>query len=359
MSVLPLPIPASVTSAGLRPATPRAGMTLIKIMIAVTIVSTLTAWVVGATRDMGRITEANALDVRLAREGRRALARLLEDLERAGIRRLDMQGVQDADPADDLHFPHVYYDGVPVTSRGPGGRVGFDAVEFSERGHAHAPVPILGAEAYAATLGLESGDPLVQAALVLALPADQDEEGRPDMDVLGPGGLAGPDGIPELDCNGDGRLSQDTSDLVHPAPFKGLDEQRVTIDPVTRLVWSRNEVSWIVREGAGGQRELVRRIRDLRLPTSAPDYPFRVEVIARDIDWFDVKYAEDLQYWDRPEELEGGALDGSSADALVPANALVVTLWMRGIDRQGHPHHFRTEAIARLPLGEQRFPEAP
>jgi prepilin-type N-terminal cleavage/methylation domain-containing protein len=334
-----------------------AGLTLIEVMIAVTIISTLTAWVVGATRDMGRITEANALDVRLAREGREALTRLRADLQRAGIRRVDMEGLQDDDPADDLHFPHVYYDGVPGRARRAGGREGLDAPAFQSRGHEHAPAPILGEEAYATALGLEPGETLRQASLILALPADQDLDGRPDMDVLGPGGTAGPDGIPELDCNGDGRLSQATSDLVHPDTFKGLDEQRVAIDPLTRLVWSRNEVAWIVREGQGGQRELVRRTRDLRVAPGNPEYPFRVEVVARDIDWFDIKYAEDLQFWDRPED-PGGDSNPSGADALVPANALVVTLWMRGLDRQGHPHHFRTEAIVRLPLGEQRFPEA-
>lgn len=336
----------------MRITTSRAGFTIIELLLAVTLVSTLTAWVVGATRDMGRITESNALDVRLARDGRRAMQRLLADLQRTGIRRLDVLGSVDSDPSDDLHFPHVYYDGLPGTPRAIGGREGLDALTFRQRGHTHDAAPIAGADAYRGILGLGRNDPLVQASLILALPADQDGDQRPDMDVLGPAGA--PDGVPELDCNRDGVLSQSADDLTHSDPWLGLSADRCVVDERTRLVWSRGEVSWIVRAASDGSNELVRRVRDLRVDPTDAEYPFRAEVVARGVDWLDIKYAEDLQYWDRPEDVEG---EFGIADAVVPANALCLTLWMRGVDRQGRAHHYRVESIARLPLGEQMFPE--
>jgi hypothetical protein len=324
------------------------GTSLLEILIVAGILGTLSSWVVGATQDMSDMTAANALDVQLARDARKAMARIRGDLGMTGIRMVD-----------GLHYPHLYYNGVPGTARMAGSRQALDASEFISRGHSHVPAPIQGMIAYVDRLGLDRNDPLIQSSLILALPADQDANGRPDHDVLGYS-ISGPygewvgDGIPELDCNGDGVLSQEISDLVHPDLYLGLDGARLEVDEETRIAWSLNDIAWIVEPGPNGRNNLIRRIRDPRVPLGDPNYPFRREVIAEGVDWLDIKYAEDLQYWERQEDFDPA--DGGLG-VVVAANALVVTMWMRGVDSRGRAHHYRAESILRLPFGDARFPD--
>ena len=63
------------------------------------------------------------------------------------------------------------------------------------------------------------------------------------------------DGTPELDGNGDGFVSDDTEDV------QGIwDPQANTISATSRLVWSHEDVAYVVLESVAGENELVRLV---------------------------------------------------------------------------------------------------
>ncbi|MBK7876035.1 MAG: hypothetical protein IPJ77_09825 [Planctomycetes bacterium] len=162
---------------------------------------------------------------------------------------------------DGVHaFPYVFADG--------------DATgDFSE--HAHAPA------SHAAQAGDADFGPTRE--IVFLLPQDLDDDGDPDTGLL-------PDGRPDLDASGD-------------------------------LVWSVDEISFVLVTGADGVNVLERRV-------NAADG----RSVARNV--------------------ERVTFDTSAEDpVLVPFGAVRVRLWLRQLDERGALHRHVVEQTVRLRNG--------
>lgn len=129
----------------------RTGYTLIKIIIAVAILTLLARAVVEASGMMGRLTTTGNVQTVMQIEGERALESIVGDLRRSGF--VTVAGKQ---------FPYVFDDGVAAG--------GFAA-------HAHQP----------ATSEAQDGDLDFGSTreIVIVLPADADGDGRPDLNDEG------------------------------------------------------------------------------------------------------------------------------------------------------------------------------
>ena len=90
------------------------------------------------------------------------------------------------------------------------------------------------------------------ALLPVAAKACPDKpHGPPDFTEIDVDG----DGIPELDGNGDGVVSDEPEDV------QGIwDERAHTISAGSRLVWSHEDIAYMVLESAAGENELVRLV---------------------------------------------------------------------------------------------------
>lgn len=252
----------------------RAGFTLLELVLGATVLALLAKTLVSATMSASRLTESGNVESRVQRDSDRALRRIMEDLRTSGFQTVN-----------DREYPHIF----------TGGEAGAD---FSE--HTHLPAP------QEARSGDADFGPM--CSIVLCAPSDLDGNGRPELDVDG-------DGVPELDGNGDGVLSDETADT------KGIwDERANTISANSRLVWSHDDVSYVVLESAAGENELVRLV-------AAGDGGR--EVLARSV--------ERLSF----ETVQPGS-------ASVSAGTVRVRLDFRATTESGFVHRSSSQALVRL-----------
>lgn len=260
------------------PSPRRAGFTLVEMVIGVTILAVIARLLVGASQASSSMTELGNIEGEIFRQGERALGSILGDLRRSGYVTVDGKS-----------YPHVFDAG----AAGPG----FDA-------YIHQPGPQAAA----------AGDPDfgVMRSLVLCLPSDLDGDGRPELDADG-------DGVPELDGDRDGTPTDD------PADVAGLwDPMENTIHADTRVVWSHQDVGYVVTAtGPGGENELVRLV---------DGGAGGRKVLAR--------HVERVQF-DTP----------ASAGFTIPGGTVRVRIFFRVPDSQGRVFRSRTEATVRLRNG--------
>ena len=192
----------------------RAGFTLLEMILGATILALLAPTMISATPSVSRLTESGNLESRIQRDSDRAMARIMEDLRMSGFHTVN-----------EREYPHIFADGQPAS-------------DFGDFEHTSAP--------QAATPGEADYGPM--CSIILCAPSDLDGNGRPEIDVDG-------DGIPELDGNGDGVVSDEPEDV------QGIwDERAHTISAGSRLVWSHEDIAYMVLESAAGENELVRLV---------------------------------------------------------------------------------------------------
>lgn len=256
----------------------RDGFTLVEMVIGVTILAVIARLLVGASEASSSMTELGNIEGEVFRQGERALGSILDDLRRSGYVTVDGKA-----------YPHLYDAGVA----GPG----FEA-------YAYQPGP----QAAVAT----DPDFGVVRSIVLCLPSDLDNDGRPELDADG-------DGTPELDADGDGTPTDDPTDVG------GLwDPFENTIHPDTRVVWSHQDVGYVVTAtGPGGENELVRLV---------DGGAGGRKVLAR--------HVERVQF-DTP----------ATAGFTIPGGTVRVRIFFRVPDSQGRVYRSRTEATVRLRNG--------
>lgn len=255
------------------------GFTVIEVVLGITVIAILARMLIAATDSIGAMTEAGNTEAHLAQESEAALQSILDDLRRSGFQD-DINGLPAAES-----YPYVFE---------PGTAAGFFAA------HDYVPAP------QAAQPGDIDFGPI--GSIVLCVPSDLDGNGRPEVDVDA-------DGTPELDGNGDGVLSDDASDVA------GLwDPARATIDPDTGVVWSRDEVSYVLTASPTGQNELVRLVGNGAAGR---------RVVARSV--------ERIQFFRN---------DVSNLDPL--SNTVRVELYFRATDADGRLYRTSSEATVKL-----------
>lgn len=197
-----------------RGTTLRAGFTLLEMILGATVLALLAKTMVSATSSVSLLTESGNLESRIQRDSDRALSQIMEDLRMSGFHTVN-----------DRVYPHVFTNGQPDAT----------FAEFT-----HTPAPQAAAE------GDVDFGPMY--SIVLCAPSDIDENGRPEIDVDG-------NGIPELDANGDGFVSDEPEDVT------GIwNEREYTISDLSRLVWSHEDIAYVVTQSEAGDNELVRLV---------------------------------------------------------------------------------------------------
>jgi len=265
----------------------RAGFSLVEMILVVAVLAMLARMLVETSSSMGRVTSSATVEGILQLEGEEALASIVGDLRHSGF-----HGVGSASPGAMIggkSFPYVFDDGAPP------------AFEFGLHVHASAP----------ATARPNDPDFGPQRSIVFVLPSDLDRDERPELDADG-------DGWPELDGNGDGLHTDDPSDVDSL-----WDELANTIHPDTGLVWSHNEVSYVVVVLVDGSRVLQRRV---------DNDPATAKIVAR--------HVERVQF-DTPE----------SSGWTVPLGAVRVQIFFRMMDKDGRLYRARNEVTVRLRNG--------
>lgn len=255
----------------------RAGFSLVELTVVISILSVLALGLVQASESMGQLTASGNTQAGLQREGDRAQRTILADLRWAGIRDLDGR-----------RYPHIF--------DGPDSPSGFAE-------HSYDP----------AEQDALPGDPDfgLPHALVFVAPADIDADGRPDFDL-------NRNGIPELNQDGDDQFSESPADLVDWVAADNF------IELETGLVWSRDEISYVVVTGVDGRNRLERRVN--ADPTSA-------QTVALDVERLEVESAEDTGFE-------------------IPTNALRIAVHFRKSDLIGTVYRYQIEFVVRLRNGE-------
>ena len=250
------------------------GFTLLEMILGATVLALLAKTMISATTSVSHLTESGNLESRIQRDSDRAMGRIMEDLRMSGFHTVNGRA-----------YPHVFLNGEPDS-------------EFREFEHTPAP--------QAAAPGEAAHGPM--CSIVLCAPSDLDGNGRPEIDVDG-------DGTPELDGNGDGSVSDEPEDVL------GIwDEQSPTISARSRLVWSHEDIAYMVIESAAGENELVRLVSNGEGGR---------EVLARSV--------ERLTF----ETSQPGA-------ASVSAGTVRVRIDFRATTESGHLFRTHSEALVRL-----------
>ena len=165
---------------------------------------------------VSRMTSTGNINAVLQEEGESALREIIADLRRSGIHQGEVNGTW---------YPYYFEDGVadaPFTV------------------HSHPPAD---SEADA-----DDSDFGPNREIVFVLPSDLDDDGRPDVDT-------DDDLTPELDGDGDGTRTDSASDT------NGIwDPARNTVHPESGVVWSHDEISYVVITGPDGVNYLERRV---------------------------------------------------------------------------------------------------
>lgn len=253
----------------------RAGFTLMEVLMTASILGVLARSLILLGQGMGSMSQTGSALSLLQFEATKAQDAIMEDLRRSGLRTVAGKA-----------FPYIYENGAP----GPG---------FEQ----HTYVP--------STQGAQAGeiDFGAQRALVFLLPADLDRDGRPDMDT-------DLNGVPELDGNRDGLLSEDNADLG------SWDPTLNSIDPETGLVWSQNEWGYAILDGPDGRPYLERRMGGVLQKR-----------IAKDVERLYIENCAETGFQ-------------------IPANALRISLFLRRTDTDGVVYRHSVQWVVSLRNGE-------
>lgn len=256
----------------------RAGFTLTEITMVVALLGIMALGLLDSSRSIARLTVTGSTIALLQEQGDRAQRSMMDELRRSGIWELEGR-----------RYPYIFEGSEPTPA-------------FSE--HAYTPG---GQEAEA-----RDSDFGAAHCVVFVLPADLDEDGRPDMDL-------DRNGIPELDGNGDGARSEDASDLA--GIWNSLES---TVDPLSGLLWQHEALSYLVLTGFDGRNRLVRR----RNGDAATD-----KVVALDVERLDVQTAADTGYQ-------------------IPTNALSIAVYFRCRNTEGVLFRYAVQFVVGLGNGE-------
>lgn len=253
----------------------RSGFTLIEVMVSATILAILARSLVMVSGGMGALSQTGGSLSLLQQQSTKAQAALFSDLRNSGFMMVAGRS-----------FPHVFENGEPG--------VGFEA-------HAHAP----GEQ----TANANESDFGAHGAVVFLRPSDIDNDGRPDMDL-------DLNGVPELDGNGDGVLSEEWADT------QAWDANLYRVDPETGLVWDLAEVRYAVLDGPDGRTYLERwvgGVLDRR--------------VAHGVERFQVETSLDTGYQ-------------------IPTNALRISLFLRKTDSDGVTYRHSAQWVIKLQNGD-------
>ncbi len=253
----------------------RSGFTLLEVVMTTTILGVLARSLIQLADGMGSMSKTGGSMSLMQFEATKAQSAMMADLRRSGLL-----------VAGARSLPHVFENGVP---------------EASFEIHAHTPA------AQSAMPG--ESDFGAHRSIVFLLPADFDEDGRPDLDV-------DLDGFPELDGNGDGVYSDDVEDLV------GWDATNFQIDGDTGLVWDLAEYSYQVRTGPDGRNYLEKRRAGVL-----------VKHVAKDVERLFVETPAQTGF-------------------VIPTNALRFSLFLRKQDTDGVTYRHSVQWVSSLRNGE-------
>lgn len=189
-------------------------MSLVEVVLVGSILMMLASTLVETSTSMSRVTSSGSAQAQLLEQGNRALKAILADLRRSGMVTLD-----------GLEYPYVFDDG------------------NASDGHDQHDHVVCNQEADA-----NDNDFGIMRELILALPADLDENGIPDLDMNG-------NGWPEFDGDKDGTASESDED------YAGIDWDPAehTIEDGTGVVWTHSEVSYVTVTHPDGINYLERR----------------------------------------------------------------------------------------------------
>ena len=195
-----------------------AGLSVVEIVLVASILGLLARALIEATTSMSRVTSSGNVESLLQERGERALRTIVQDLRRSGY-------LADVGAGGLRAYPYTFDAGVA------------DDPLYAH--HDHAP----------AMKEADPGDPDFgpDREIVILLPSDFDDDERPDLDL-------DLNGVPELDGNGDGVRSEDASDTVDFVP------DQATIRPDTGLIWSHDEISYVLVTRPDGENYLERRV---------------------------------------------------------------------------------------------------
>lgn len=257
----------------------RAGFTLIEMILGVAVLAVLARMLISASDSMSGLTESGNIEARIQRESDRAMGQIMEDLRMSGF-----------ETVNGRNYPYVF----------DGGQADGAFGGFTYQAAPQSAAP---------------GDPDfgVIRSIVLCLPSDFDGNGRPEIDADG-------DGTPELDGNGDGIVSDDADDVAgiwNPDDASIPDEEK-------RLVWTHDDVAYVLVAGPTGDSELVRLVAN-----GAVDR----RVVARNV--------ERIQFD-----------TSTTAPADVPLGSVRAQLFFRETDSEGRVYRATTEAMVRLRNGD-------
>lgn len=190
----------------------RQGLSLVEILLVASILGLLARALVESTGSLSRVTSTGSVQALLQEQGEKALRSIIDDLRMSGFVTL----------GNFRSYPLTFDDG--------------DA-PWDE--HDHVP----------ATQTAEAGDPDFGPSreIVFVQPSDIDGDGRPDVDIDG-------NGTPELDADHDGSRSDGE------AAAAGWDPSANTVMLETGLVWSHQELSYVLVTLPDGRNWLERRV---------------------------------------------------------------------------------------------------
>ncbi|HIF41050.1 MAG TPA: hypothetical protein EYQ74_08125 [Planctomycetes bacterium] len=192
----------------------RAGVSLIEVVLAASLMSLLARALVESANSMSLVTSRGSIRALLQIEGQKAVKTMISELGSSAIRTVNGKS-----------YPYTFDDAEAA---------------FQYAAHTHNP-PTMGAVTGDSDFG-------TLREIVFVRTADLDTDGRPDMDT-------DLNGVPELDGDGDGMRSESFADL------DGIwVAGENTVDSVSGVIWPHTEWSYVLTTRADGINCLQRRM---------------------------------------------------------------------------------------------------
>ena len=241
------------------------GFTLVEIVVASSVLLVMAGSLITALKGIRGITDSGSMEVKLQTSGERAVSTIMDDMRRSGFVDVDVGG---GPPLQS--FPYIFKDGDPTlgwtwgTEPSGANPDNTDPPVTPMLMHAHAP----------ATKAAQPGDPDFgpNQEIVFVIPAD-----------------ANADGVPDIDASGN-------------------------------IVWSPNQISYVLVTRADGNNYIERRVNGLNGQKVA-------------------MYVERLVFDDNTS---------SGGGAAVQVNTIRVQIHFRRADPQGQMHRYVAQTSLRL-----------